>query len=123
MVLQNRNTDLSYGVQKMATFADFLCDLRTDSANDDFFQSTVSLIGRPSPNGNRRHNYISLHFQVIDNMKRMLSEGFADCNSFAFLDLVNHCIFKQWRKRVPPDMLQSFKSKYGPLFSINSLEN
>ena len=56
MVLQNRNTDFSYGVQKIATFAEFLCDLHTDSAYDDFFQLTVSLIGRPSSNEDQRHN-------------------------------------------------------------------
>ena len=98
-------------------------DLCTDSAYDDFFQSTFSLIGRPSSNADRRHNYKSLYFQVINNINCMLSERFADCDSFAFLDLVNPCIFKQWRKKVPPDMLQSVKSKYGPLFSINSLES
>ena len=53
----------------------------------------------------------------------MLSERFADCKNFAFLDLVNPCIFTQWRKGVPPDMLQSLKCKYGPLFHIQSLEN
>ena len=45
-VLQNRTTDFSYGVQKIATFAKFLCRLYTHSAYNDFFQSTVSLIGQ-----------------------------------------------------------------------------
>ena len=94
MVLQDQNTDFSYGVQKIATFANFLCDLRTDRAYDDFFQSTVSLTGRPSSNADRRHTYRNLYFQVIDNIKCMLSERFADCDSFAFLDLVNPYIFK-----------------------------
>ena len=53
----------------------------------------------------------------------MLSERFADCKNFAFLDLVNPCTFKQWRKGVPPDMLQSLKCKHGPLFHIQSFEN
>ena len=53
----------------------------------------------------------------------MLSERFADCKNFAFLDLVNLCIFKQWRKGVPAYMLRSLKCKYGPLFHIQSLEN
>ena len=81
MVLQNRNTDFNCGVQKTATFADILCDLRTDSAYGDFFQSTVSLIGRPSSNADRRHNYKSLYFQVIDNINCMLSERFAHFDS------------------------------------------
>ena len=53
----------------------------------------------------------------------MLSERSVDCKNFAFLDQVNPCIFKQWRKGMPPDMLQSLKCKYGPLFHIHSLEN
>ena len=53
----------------------------------------------------------------------MLPERFADCKNFAFLDLMNPCIFKQWRKGEPPDILQSLKCKYGPLFHIQSLEN
>ena len=53
----------------------------------------------------------------------MLSERFADRKNFAFLDLVNPCIFKQWRKGVPPDMLQPLKCKYGPPFHTQSLDN
>ena len=99
MVLHNENTD-SYGVQKTANFVDFLWDLSTDSTYDDFFQSTVSLIGRPSSNADRRHNYKSLYFQVIHNINCMLSERFVDCDRFVFLNLVNPCIVKQWRKSV-----------------------
>ena len=53
----------------------------------------------------------------------MLSERFADCKNFAFLDLVNPCIFTQWRNGVPPDMPQSLKCRYGILFHIQSIEN
>ena len=123
MVLQNRNTDFSYGCQKISAFGNFLSDLRTDSAYHHFFQSTVSLVGEPSYNADKRHNYKSLYFQIVDNIMSMLSERFVDCKNFAFLDLVNPCIFKKWRKGVPPDMLQSLKCKYGPLFHIQSLEN
>ena len=71
IVFQNRNTNFSNGIQKKATFADFLFDLHTDSAYDDLFQSTVSLSGTPLSNADRRHNYKSLYFQVIDNIKCM----------------------------------------------------
>ena len=64
-----------------------------------------------------------VYFAVVDNVMAMLSERFAHCKNFAFLDPVNPCIFTQWRKGVPPDMLQSLKCKYGPLFHIQSLEN
>ena len=70
-----------------------------------------------------KDNYKSLYFQVVDNIMSMLSERFADCRNFAFLDLVNPCMFKKWRKGVPRDMLQSLKCKYGPFFHIQSLEN
>ena len=53
----------------------------------------------------------------------MLSERFADCKNFAFLGLVNPFVFKQWRKGVPPDMLQPLKCKYGPLSYTQSLGN
>ena len=83
----------------------------------------LSLIGRSSSNADQRHNYKRLYFQVIDNVNYMLAERFVDCDSCAFLDLVNPCIFKQWRTKVPQDMLQSLKSKYGPLFNISSFES
>ena len=104
-------------------FGNFLSDLRTDRAYHQFFQSTIYLVGEPSFNTDKRHDYESLYFQVVDNIMSILSERFAECKNFAFLDLVNPCIFKQWRKGVPPDMLQSLKCKYGPLFHIQSLEH
>ena len=53
----------------------------------------------------------------------MFSERFADGDGFASLDLVNPCVLKQWRKKVLPDMLQSLKNKYCPLFKTISLES
>ena len=123
MALQHQNTDFCYGCQKISAFGNFLSELRTDSAYHHFFQLTVSLVGEPSSIADKRHNYKSLYFQIVDNIMSMLSERFVDCKNFAFLDLVNPCILKKWRKGVPPDMLQSMKCKYGPLFHIQSLEN
>ena len=48
MVLQNQT-------QKINTFGTFLSDLCTDRAYHHFFQSTVSLIGEPSSNADKRH--------------------------------------------------------------------
>jgi len=120
MVLQNRNTDFSYDCQKISAFGNVLSDLHTDSEYHHSFQSTVSLVGEPSCNADKRHNYKSLYFQLVDDILSMLSEMFLDCKNFTFLDLVNPCIFKQWRKGLPPDMLQSLKCQYGPLFHIPS---
>ena len=99
-------TQILESCQKITAFGNILSDLRTDSAYHHFFQSTVSLIGKPSSNVDKRHNHESLYFEVVDNSISMLTERFADCNKFAFLDLVNSCIFTQCRKGVPPDMLQ-----------------
>ena len=57
MVLENLNTDFSYGCQKISAFGNFLSDLHTDSAYHHFFQSTVSLVGKPSSIADKRYNY------------------------------------------------------------------
>ena len=120
----NQNTDFSYGCQKISAFLVTFCLICTLTVHIIiFFQSTVFLVGKLSSNAEKRHNYKSLYFQVVDNIISMLSERFAECKNFAFLDLVNPCIFKQWRKGVTPDMLQFLKRKYGPLVHIQSLEN
>ena len=77
MVLQNRNTDFSYGCQKISAFGNVLSDfLHTDSEYHHFFQSTVSLVGEPSSNADKRYNYNSLYFQLVDNILSMLYECF-----------------------------------------------
>ena len=83
----------------------------------------VSLVGEPSSIADKRHNYKSLYFQVVDSSMSMLSDGLADRKNFAFLDLVNPFMFKQLRKGMPPDTLQLLKCKYGPLFHTQTLEN
>ena len=108
--------------RKLVTFGNFLSDFLTDSEYHHFFPSCAILIGEPSSNADKRHNYKSLYFAVVGNIMSMLSERFADCKKFAFLDLVNCCIFTQQRTGVPPDMLQSLQCMYVPLFQIQSLE-
>ena len=41
MVLQNRKTDLSYGIGKIISFLEFLGELRSDKSYDEFFASVV----------------------------------------------------------------------------------
>ena len=47
---------------------------------------TFSLIGEPSTNPDKRQNYKGLYVEIIDNIKGMLTERFAGCEHFAFLD-------------------------------------
>ena len=86
-------TQILVMVVRITAFGNFLSDLRTDRAYHHFFQSTVYLTGEPS-NADKRHNCKSLYFAVVDN----IMSRFADCRNFAFLDLVNPCIFTQWKK-------------------------
>ena len=120
-VLQNRSTDFSYGVGMITNFAEFLSDMRTDEAFHNSFESTVAIVGQPSSRSGRKHNYMQLYFQVIDNTVAMLNDRFADCKHFAFL--VNPNFFAKWKAEFPADNLQLLKSKYGPLFNIQLLQS
>lgn len=51
----------------------------------------------------------------------MLKERFADYKSFAFLDLANPDIFKEWERSIVPNLLPSLKDKYGSLFHIQAI--
>ena len=53
----------------------------------------------------------------------MINDGFADCQSFEFLDLVNPVFFKNWKESVLNSSLLCLKDKYGPPFDISSLES
>ena len=66
---------------------------------------------------------MQLYLQVIDNTVAMLNDRFADCQHFAFLDLVNPNFFAKWKAELPADKLQLLKSKYGPLFNIQLLQS
>ena len=48
MVLQNRKTDLSYGVRKIVSFLDFLGELRSDKSYNEVFASVVQVAGDPA---------------------------------------------------------------------------
>ena len=97
----HNNFPVYYGCQKISAFGNFLSELRTDSAYHHFFESTASLVGKPSSVADKRYNYKSLYFQVVGSIMSMLSERFADWKNFAFLNLVNPFIFKQSFKQDP----------------------
>ena len=123
MFLQNRNTDFSYGVQKISIFLEFLCTLRNDEEYNCLYSSTVEEIGQPSSRSDLKYNFKQLFFEIIDNTKVMMEERFADCKKFSFLDLVNPKLFPQWKGKVRTDMLVSLKNTYGPLFDLQVLES
>ena len=106
MVLQNRQTDLSYGIRKIVSFLDFLGDLRSDKSYAEFFASVVQVAGEPKARSDMKHNYRRLFFEIIDNVSGMLQERFLDLKEFAFLDLINpHCLYN-WKNNVPVDKLE-----------------
>ena len=74
MVLQNRKTDLSYGIGKIISFLEFLSELRSDKSYDEFFASVVQVAGEPHSKSDMRHNYRRLFFEIIDNVSGMLQE-------------------------------------------------
>ena len=74
MVLQNRKTDLSYGIGKIISFLEFLSELRSDKSYDEFFASVVQVAGGPHSKSDMRHNYRRLFFEIIDNVSGMLQE-------------------------------------------------
>ena len=122
MVLQYRQTDLTYGIGKISNFLDFLLEMRSDESYDSCFPSAVEMVGEPTTRADKKHNYKQLFFQVIDNMANMLKDQFADFKSFEFLDLVNPHFFSQWKDSLPAGKLELFRVKYGPLFNIHALE-
>ena len=123
MFLRNKNTDFSYGVQKISNFLDFLCTLRNDEEYNCLYASTVEKIGQPSFRSDLKYNFKQLFFEIIYNTKVMMEERFADCKKFSFLDLVNPKLFPQWKDKVPSDMLFSLKNAYGPLFDLQVPES
>ena len=122
-ILQNRSTDFSLGVGKVKGFATFLTELRSDAAFDELFRVTVEKVGQPSSRSDKKPNYKQLYFEILDTTITMLSDRFADCESFAFLDLVNPYFFGGWKDKVPQNKLQLLKGKYGSLFDMPTLES
>ena len=72
----------------MKGFATFLTELGSDAAFDELFRVMADMVGQPSSRSNKEPNYKQLYFEIVDTTITMLNERFADCESFAFLDLV-----------------------------------
>ena len=53
----------------------------------------------------------------------MLNERFQDIKSFAFLDLVNPKLFRNYRGMVPSDKINLINERYESLFDIPMLES
>ena len=121
MVLQNKQTGLSFGISKII-FLDFLHNLRSDNSFTEFFASVVDIIGEPKTRLDLKYNYKRLFYEVIDNIVSMLEERFLDLKDFAFLDLVNPHCFLNWQNNVPVEKQELLRMKYGPLFKISLLE-
>ena len=122
-ILQNKTSDFSLGVEKIGNFVLFLQTSRDDAVFHELYASTEALVGSPVSRSDKRQNYKLLYFEVIDATISMMQERFQDCRNFAFLDLVNPNLFSQWEDKVPTDLLNRLKLKYGPLFNMNMLES
>ena len=122
MVLQNRQTGLSFGISKIISFLDFLNNLRSDNSFTEFFASVVEIIGEPKTRLDLKYTYKQLLYEVIDSIVSMLEERFLDLKDFAFLDLANPHCFLNWQNNVPVEKLELLRMKYGPLFKISLLE-
>ena len=121
-ILQNKTSDFSLGVEKIGNFVLFLQTSRDDAVFHELYASTEALDGSPVSRSDKRQNYKQLYFEVIDATISMMQERFQDCRNFAFLDLVNPNLFSQWKDKVPTDLLNLLKLKYGPLFIMNMPE-
>ena len=122
-ILQNRSTDFSLGVGKVKDFANFLTELRSDAAFDELSRLTVDMVEQPSSRSDKKPNYKQLYFEILDTTITMLNDRFADCQSFAFLDLVNPYFFGAWKDSVPENKLKLLKEKYGSLFDMPTLKS
>ena len=122
-VLQNRSTDFSVGVGHINSFENFLTFLRTEINYNELYESTGRLVGPPLSRSDKKHNYLQLYCEVLDNMCSMLRDRFQDLRDFEFLDLVNPKVFTAWNNNVPQDHLQLLKAKYGSLFDMPALQS
>ena len=120
-ILQGRETDFNYGMRKVENFKLLLASIRNDTEFNQSYKSAVDKIGPPK--ADQKINYKQLYFQVIDTIVGMLNERFQDVQSFAFLDLVNPKLFRNYGGTVPSDKINLLKERYGPLFDIPILES
>ena len=100
----------------------YLSDIRKNESFHSYYQVTVAVVGEPSSQSDKTHNYNQLYFEVIDNTLTMLDDRFDSGREFAFLDLINP-IFHLWQEEVSRDKLQLLNAKYGTLFDISLLEH
>ena len=85
---QDRETDFSYGIQKIGNLQTHLCNMRNDGKYDTCYQDAANLVGPPVSRSDKKHNYTQLYYQVIDTIKGMLIERFQDRKRFEFVDLI-----------------------------------
>ena len=74
MVLQNRKTDLSYGIGNIVRFREILVELRSNMSYNEFFPTVGQVASEPKAKSGMRHNYRRLFFEIIDNVSGMLQE-------------------------------------------------
>ena len=67
-ILHDRETDFSYGIQKIENLQTYLSNMRNDGKYDTCYQDAVNLVGPPVSRSDTKHNYRQLYYQVIDTI-------------------------------------------------------
>ena len=67
-MLQDRKVSFSYAVSKITDFSRYLIDICTDEAFNEFYDSTVELVGIPTSRSDRKHKYKDIYLQLLDCM-------------------------------------------------------
>ena len=99
-------------MRKVENFKLFLASIRNDAEFNQSYKSAVDKVGAPATRADQKINYKQLYFQVIDTIVGMLNERFQDVQSFAFLDLVNPKLFRNYGGTVPSNKLNLLKERY-----------
>ena len=98
MVLQKRQTGLSFGISKIISFLDFLHNLKSDNSFNELFASVVEINGEPKTRLDLKYNYKRPFYEVNDNIV-----------------LNPHC-FINWQNNIPVERLELMRMKFGPFF-------
>ena len=56
-ILLNRETDFSYGIQKIENLETHLSNMRNDGKYDTCYQDAANLVGPPASESDKKHNY------------------------------------------------------------------
>ena len=127
-VLQCRQLDMKYGMEKVNEFTEIMQGFRNEEHFNEIVaesNSTISnnygaeLFSRGFRSG--RVDYKALYFQIFDNTLMALEERFSNCNQYIFFDVFDFKRFDSFSKNFPSYLLNSLNDMYPNLFDIKTL--